>query len=233
MTSRFLTAEWRYLAMLSYEVEPELLRSRVPRGTELDSWNGRTFISVVGFRFSGTRVLGVAFPFHRNFDEVNLRFYVRRETAGELRRGVVFIKEIVPRAAIAWVARNIYNEQYVALPMRHRISPPEVSYEWRYDGRWNRVSITCDGDPFIAPETSEEAFITEHYWGYAVQRDGTTLEYRVEHPRWSVWRSAAASLEGDVSALYGRDFGEVLRGEPSSAFVADGSDVMVRRGVKL
>ncbi|HKD03053.1 MAG TPA: DUF2071 domain-containing protein, partial [Terriglobales bacterium] len=117
----FLKADWRNLAMLNYEVEPSVLAAFVPAGTELDRWNGRLFVSLVGFRFLRTRVWGLPIPLHCNFDEVNLRFYVRRMEGSEIRRGVVFIREIVPRRAIATVARNLYGERYVALPMRHRL----------------------------------------------------------------------------------------------------------------
>ncbi|HEX7980960.1 MAG TPA: DUF2071 domain-containing protein, partial [Gemmatimonadaceae bacterium] len=109
--SAFLTAEWRWLVMLNYEVPPEVLAPYVPRGTSLDLWQGHALVSVVGFRFIETRVIGVPIPFHRHFDEVNLRFYVRRELpGGEARRGVVFIRELVPKPMIAWVARALYNE---------------------------------------------------------------------------------------------------------------------------
>jgi Uncharacterized conserved protein (COG2071) len=132
----FLTAEWRALAMLNYEVDASLLRHFVPAGTELDCWQGKTLVSLVGFRFLKTRVLGIPIPFHRNFDEVNLRFYVRRAEATEVKRGVVFIREIVPRRAIAAVARAFYNERYLALPC------PTVSNRTR---RGSRSSM--DGSP--------------------------------------------------------------------------------------
>jgi len=132
--------------MLNYEVEPRLLAGFVPVGTELDSWNGKTFVSLVGFRFLKTRVFGVAFPFHCNFDEVNLRFYVQRRAGAEVRRGVVFVREIVPRRAIATVARAFYGERYLALPMSHRIQANDadvaVEYGWRFSQRWNRIHLT-------------------------------------------------------------------------------------------
>ena len=110
MPAPFLTAEWRSLAMLNYVVDPALLAPMVPRGTELDSFDGRTYMSLVGFRFERTRVRGIWIPLHSDFDEVNLRFYVRRRVSGEIRRGVVFIREVVPRWAIAAVARAVYGE---------------------------------------------------------------------------------------------------------------------------
>src|SRR5215470_635533 len=99
--------------MLNYEIDPTLLQPLVPPGTELDSWNGQSFITLVGFLFARTRVLGVPIPLHRNFEEVNLRFYVRRQAPDGWRRAVVFIQELVPRSAIAWVARSFYCENYV------------------------------------------------------------------------------------------------------------------------
>jgi uncharacterized protein YqjF (DUF2071 family) len=226
--------------MVNYEVDPATLRDRLPRGTELDDHRGRHFVSVVGFLFLHTKVRGLPIPFHRDFEEVNLRFYVRREEQGELRRGVVFVKEIVPRWAIAWVARKLYNENYVALPMRHRIAPAErarppaaVSYGWRLDGRWNELSVEPEIEAANAGDGSEERFITEHYWGYARQPDGGTVEYRVEHPPWDVWRARRASLDADVERLYGAGFGGLLRGPPASAFLADGSAVAVHAGRRL
>ena len=159
----FLTARWIHLAMLSYEVDPTILRGLVPSGTELDLWNGRCFASIVGFQFLDTRVLGIAVPLHRDFEEVNLRFYVNREVDGELRRGVVFIKEIVPRRMLAWVANALYNEKYVALPMSHddRIgSTCSLAYGWRHNGGWGRLAVQVDGESKLPDESSEEAFIT-------------------------------------------------------------------------
>lgn len=235
----FLTAEWRFLVMLNYEVEPGHLRPWLPSGTELDALDGRTLVSMVGFHFRDTRVWGLALPFHRTFEEVNLRFYVRRRGPDGWRRGVVFIKEIVPRPVIAGVARWRYNEPYVAMPMRHTIlqasTPPRwsVQYEWRSANRWQRLWATTDGEARPVSDGSEEAFITEHYWGYTRQRDGSTIEYQVEHPRWMVWSVAEAGLEADITSLYGEGFRAALGGQPSSAFVANGSPIAVRQGVRL
>lgn len=233
----FLRAEWRNLAMLNYEVDPGVLAAFIPAGTELDRWNGKVFVSLVGFRFLKTRVCGFSIPFHRNFDEVNLRFYVRRRERGEVRRGVVFIKEIVPRWAIAFVARNVYNERYVALPMRHNIEVRDrdmiVEYGWRTGAAWNCISLRTEASAALPEENSEEQFTTEHYWGYAQQRDGSTMEYRVAHPPWRVWRGCDAKFEGDMSELYGPGLAAAVRSKPSSAFLAEGSEVEVYRGRNL
>jgi uncharacterized protein len=236
-TGTFLTAERRYLTMLNYEAEPSLLRNRVPAGTELDCWNGRTFISLVGFRFLNTRAFGLALPFHRSFDEVNLRFYVKRKHEGEFRRGVVFIREIVPRWAIAAVARSFYNERYIALLMKHKIEHDDshiaIQYQWKMRRNWNTLSVTASGSPRIPERGSEQEFITEHYWGYAVQRDGNCVEYRVQHPQWKVWTARDAHFDGCMSELYGTELNAVFSRPPASAFLAEGSAVSLHRGRRL
>ena len=122
MNIPFLAAEWRDLLIINYEVDPALLFPRLPAGTSLDLFEGRALVSLVGFRFLQTRVRGIAIPGYQDFEELNLRFYVTHRTpAGELRRGVCFIGEFVPRRAIAWVARWVYGEPYRALPLRHRL----------------------------------------------------------------------------------------------------------------
>jgi uncharacterized protein YqjF (DUF2071 family) len=235
----FLTAEWRHLAMLNYEVEAGLLLPFVPAGTELDRWDGKVFVSLVGFRFLKTKLLGwVPIPMHSNFDEVNLRFYVRREVGGEIRRGVVFIREIVPRRAIAFVARSFYNENYLALPMQHEIRSTEsdrlrVAYRWRNGARWSEINLETDGDSELPREGSVEQFITEHYWGYAAQAGGGCVEYRVAHPSWRVWQARQSAFEGEAENLYGKEIAAVLKGAPESAFLAEGSAVSVMRGEKL
>jgi uncharacterized protein YqjF (DUF2071 family) len=237
----FLTGEWRYLAMLNYRVDPAVLLPLVPRGTTLDTWQGATYLSVVGFLFRRTRVLGVPVPWHRDFEEVNLRFYVRREVGGEVRRAVTFVREIVPRAAIAAVARLAYNEPYVALPMRHVVereapdddAPGEVRYAWKQPSGWSALSVRSTGTAQALVAGSEAEFITEHFWGYTRQRDGGTVEYQVTHPRWRTWTVTDATLAGDLATLYGPTFAAVLAGPPSSAMLAEGSAIAVHRPTRL
>ena len=237
----FLTAEWRYVAMLNYEIDPAVLHPHVPKGTELDSWNGKTLASMVGFLFQNTRVLGLPIPLHRNFEEINLRFYVRRKAQDGWRRGVVFVNEIVPRPAIALVARWLYNENYVALPTGNVICRAadgtrmieSVKYYWTFQKRAQFFELITRGAPIDFIDGSQEEFIAQHYWGYSSQRKGGTVEYRVEHPPWRIWQAASARLDCDVENLYGRQFVKVLAAQPSSAFLAEGSAVSVSRGVRM
>jgi len=238
----FLTAAWRYIAMLNYEVSRELVQPLVPAGTELDSFNGAVLASMVGFRFLDTRVLGVPVPGHRNFNEVNLRFYVRRRAEdGTWRRAVVFVREFVPRRAIALVARWCYNEPYDAVPMRHELSlegagsgtPGRVAYLWQVGNRWHRLEVVTVGRPALPLPGSEAEYVTEHYWGYTAQRDGGCMEYQVAHPPWRVWEAATSAFDCDVRQLYGAAFSKYLTGSPRSAFLAEGSPVTVYRGRRL
>lgn len=227
----FLSTEWRDLLMLNYEIDSALALPFVPSGTELDSFQGKTYASLVGLRFAKTKLFGkISVPFHANFDEVNLRIYVRRNEAGELRRGVVFIREIVPLPAVSFLARAVYGENYVSLPMNHSIAMNaaggSVEYRWQSKRQPFRIHGQTEGVSNPAKEGSLEQFISEHYWGYALRR-GRSLEYHVTHDSWSVWSARDAAFEGDGDELYGAGFGDVLARAPDSAFIADGSRVLV------
>lgn len=239
MARPFLTAAWRHLLMLNFEVDRRILEPLLPRGLEIDlDPSGRALVSLVGFRFLDTRVRGFAIPGHRNFDEVNLRFYVlRRLPDGSVRRGVTFVRELVPRLAIALVARFVYDEPYRAAPMRSRIdleaSSPSVAYAFADGGRWHELRGRPVGESILATDDPNCAFITEHYFGYTKRRSGATSEYEVKHPVWRLRRVEDAEFSGDAIAVYGREFGTAIGQGPLSAFVADGSDVEVHPGANL
>jgi hypothetical protein len=236
----FLTAEWRNLAMLNYEVDPHVLEPYLPRQLELDFWNGKTYVSLVGFLFRDTRVMGVPIPFHRNFAELNLRFYVRRRDTFEERRGVIFIREIVPRWAVSFVARKVYQENYLTLPMRHSIESGRqadggvaVEYAWRFRRRWNRMRIEAAGIAELPATGSFDEFIIDHFWGYSGQRNGDCLEYEVEHRPWPIRVATQVELDCDAAGLYGAELAEALACPPRSAFLVDGSAVALHCGVRL
>src|ERR1700757_3315422 len=216
--------------MLNFVVDPRLLAPLIPPGTEIDFENGDTFLSIVGFLFLDARLLGLPIPLHRDFEEVNLRFYVRKKSADTWRRGVVFIRELVPRRAIATVARVFYGENYVALPMKHQIEHVDlklsVEYSWRRGSKWESLSMKASGDPQTIPAGSHAEFITEHYWGYTCFRGGCS-EYRVEHPRWKTWNADSFEFAADIASLYGEQFVETFSAKPRSAFIADGSPIQV------
>lgn len=216
--------------MLNFVIDPAILAPLVPPGTEIDFEDGETFVSVVGFFFLDTRLLGFPIPLHRDFEEVNLRFYVRKKSADTWRRGVVFIREFVPKRAIAIVARTFYGEPYLALPMKHDIEHVDlkvsVEYSWRRNSRWESLKLSASGEPQNIPAGSHAEFITEHYWGYTKIRAGCS-EYRVEHPRWKIWNAEKFELRADVAALYGEKFAKALSQPPRSAFIADGSPIEV------
>lgn len=231
--TKFLSAYWKDLLMANYLVDPELLAPRVPKGTSLDFHDGRLFVSLVGFMFLDTRVLGIPIPFHINFEEVNLRFYVKRETADEVRRGVCFVKEVVPRFAIATVADLVYGEPYECWAMSHQRSESLVAYEWSKGGRRNRMAAEIDKDLGQPAAGSEGEFIIEHYWGYTKRGPERTDEYRVEHPKWELFSVRNVEIAVDFGATYGSEFEFLNNQQPHSVLLAKGSKIGVYKGEKL
>lgn len=233
--SVFLTAQWRYLALLNYAVDPSLLAERVPPRTEIDFFGDRTFVSVVGFRFLRTRVTGIAVPLHQDFDEINLRFYVRRRVDDGWRRGVAFVRELVPKPAIATVARLAFCEPYESVRMSHRVRDEgeasarrvSVAYRWHHREGECTIALRASGDPAIPAKGSIEEFIAEHYWGYGRDRKGRALEYSVRHDPWRAWTASEAAFTGNPTSTYGPKFARAIAGPPDSAFLAEGSSISV------
>jgi uncharacterized protein YqjF (DUF2071 family) len=229
----FLTAEWRKLAIANYAIDKEVLTPYLPAGTELDLWNGTCYVSLIGFLFKNTRLMGIKVPFHANFEEVNLRFYVRYLDNGIWKRGVVFIKEIVPKFALSFVANTIYNENYIALPMAHIWSETKdertVTYNWKYKNQWQHFSITAQKELSPIDLESETEFITEHYWGYARYNAVKTNEYEVKHPKWEQYKVNHYQIDVDFGLTYGEDFRFLNHLEPVSVMLAEGSAISVER----
>ncbi|MEM8520302.1 DUF2071 domain-containing protein [Flavobacterium sp. PL12] len=235
----FLKAEWNNLAMINYEVNPEILKKYVPNGTELDLWNGKCYVSFIGFLFEKVRVLGIKIPFHSDFEEVNLRFYVRRFENGTWKRGAVFISEIVPKFAISFIANTFYNEHYSTLPMKHKLSVNEnlreFIYQWKVNNKWNTIQVETEKNAVEIEPNSEAEFITEHYFGYNKVNENETIEYQVTHPRWQQYKVIGNTSVIDFEAVYGKEFAFIKDLEPSSVFLAVGSAITIedKRKIKL
>lgn len=233
----FLTAEWRKLAIFNYDVDPRLLEKYLPNGTELDIWNGRCYVSLIGFVFKETRLKGIKMPFHNSFEEVNLRFYVKVNSNGVWKRGVVFIKEFVPRFMLAFVANVFYNENYQKVKMEHTWSvtaySTDVVYKWYNKGTQQSISVSASKEPSTIEEDSEIQFITEHYWGYARNGSKKTNEYEVKHPKWMHYKVENFKVDVDFAMNYGESFRFLNEKDPTSVILVEGSEVSVGDVVRM
>ena len=227
---KFLAAEWRKLIMANYEIDDSILRKYLPAKTELDVWDNKSYVSLVGFMFLNTRLRGIQIPFHSNFPEVNLRFYVRYKSGNDWKRGVVFINEFVPKFAISFVANNLFKEKYVTYPMKHKWELGDkltVGYYWKKNNKWNSLEATASVNSCESEQGSKEEFVTEHYWGYSSINKKKTGEYQVEHPRWCIYPVEQYSIDCDFDSLYGNDFAFLDHSRPASIFLAEGSPVTI------
>lgn len=231
----FLSATWQYLAMINYEVDPAILQKHLPPYTEVDYFEGKALVSIVGFLFNNTKVFGIKWPFHTNFEEVNLRYYVKHLNGNNWKRGVGFVSEIVPKPVIAFMANTLYNEHYSTARMHHNIIKVDgtikVEYGWKTPFQpWNLISVEAENTLENIAVGSAEEFIFEHYFGYNQLNKNTTIEYGVEHPRWQVYPVKNYELNCDVAKLYGHEFVPFIQNvKPHSVFLAKGSDVIVRK----
>lgn len=232
MTDTFLSARWENIIMANYEVNPELLKPYLPNGVELDFYDNKTFVSLVGFMFKKTSLFKIPIPIFGTFEEINLRFYVKRVDGDTVKRGVVFINETVPYKIVAWIANKLYKEHYIAIPTKNEIEITKlfktIKYQWKINNKWNNISVNAskENEPML-PESIEE-FIFEHYYGYTKINDLISQEYKVNHPRWHVSRVIKYSIDCDFKSMYGNDFSFLSDTKPDSVIIAEGSTVTVK-----
>ena len=235
-STNFLTAEWRKLAIVNYAIDGNLLQPFLPAHTELDSWKGKHYVSLVGFMFLNTKLKSLKIPFHSNFEEVNLRFYVKHANSEISKRGVTFIKEFVPKPALSFIANTVYKENYETVPMQHcwqeNKHSIDVAYKWKKKD-WHSFSIKAENMERSIEEGSEEEFITEHYWGYTRVNERSTSEYEVAHPRWHVYPVRSYQIDVDFATVYGEQFSFLKEAKPVSVFLAEGSEIVVKEGRKI
>ncbi len=231
MKSYFLNAAWNNLIMANYAVPPDILLPFVPHNTVLDSFNGETYVSLVGFMFMNTKMMGFSIPYHENFEEVNLRFYVKSNAGGTCRRGVSFIKEIVPKPAITLLANTLYKEKYSTMKMRHFQNDKgggiETGYEWKFENKWNKISAVSEKKSLPMRINSEEEFIADQSWGFSKISPAKTYEYEVQHPRWEIFPVSDYTIDCDFGGLYGNEFSFLKDTKPTSIFMAKGSEVKI------
>jgi uncharacterized protein YqjF (DUF2071 family) len=232
----FLKAQWRKLIMANYHVDASVIEKYLPPNTQLDHYHGKYYVSLIGFMFMETAIKGIKIPFHINFEEVNLRFYVTYNDENEIKRGAVFISEIVSKPMISFVANTLFNEHYETLKTEHsweiEKDHQKISYQWKKK-KWYNLEVEASKTLQPMLEGSEEEFIAEHYWGYTKAGENNSLAYAVEHPRWEIYPVHHYSIDADFEDLYGKEFSFLNQSKPSSVFLVEGSDVLIRDGFKI
>ncbi|HRC32747.1 MAG TPA: DUF2071 domain-containing protein [Bacteroidia bacterium] len=227
----FLHAKWQNLIMANYEIDPSILFSYLPKGVELDYFNGKTYVSLVGFLFKDSSIFNIPIPSMGTFEEVNLRFYVVRKVGDQLRRGVVFINETVPNKIVAWVANKLYKEHYIAIPTKHKWTfvndKKEIEYQWKVQSKWNSIKVVATVAKQKMVAGSMEEFIFEHYFGYTKVNSQHSIEYKINHPSWEINAIHHSHIDCDFAAFYGKDFELLNSIKPHSIMLAEGSDISV------
>jgi uncharacterized protein len=190
MGNTFLKASWENLIMANYEIEPSILEPYLPKGVELDFFNNKTYVSLVGFMFKKTRLFGVPIPFFGSFEEINLRFYVRKVENRKIKKGVVFINETVPFKIVALLANKlIQGTLFISIPTKNTISIEEnkhITYEWKVNNKWNSIKVVSDTNKYKIEQATIEEYIFERYFGFTKISNFSSQEYKINHPKWMI-----------------------------------------------
>jgi uncharacterized protein len=227
----FLKAKWENIIMANYPVAAAVLKPYLPKGVALDLYNGKAYVSLVGFMFKDTSLFNIPIPRLGTFEEINLRFYVTRKEGITIKRGVVFINETIPYKAVAWVANKLYKEHYTAVPTKHswhiNNEIKDINYQWKLNNEWNNIQVCALNKSDSIIKESFEEYIFEHYFGYTKINENVTEEYKITHPRWKINKVITKEVNCNFSEMYGAAFKHLSTVEPDSVFIAEGSSIEV------
>jgi len=225
----FLKANWENIIMANYEIDPEILIPFLPKGVDLDLYEGKAYVSLVGFMFKRTKLFNVPIPYFGTFEEINLRFYVVRKEGDTVKRGVVFINETIPYPIVAWMANKLYKEHYTVVPTKHEITTEsksqKVEFKWLLNKKWNSIYVEATTEAKVMESQSLEKFIYQHYYGYTKVDQNNTEEYKLQHPSWLVNQVLDYKIDCDFTAMYGNSFSVLNATKPEAVFIAEGSSV--------
>lgn len=228
---KFLTANWQNIIMANYEVPPEVLMKYLPKGIELDLFENKAFVSLVGFMFSNTRIFKIPIPKLGTFEEINLRFYVKQKIGNKTYKGVVFINESIPYKLVAWIANKLYKEHYVTMPTKHQWelneSNKKISYQWLKNKKWNSMQVHATNQAQNMIPGSFEHFIFEHYLGFTKVNESITEKYAIFHPSWLINEVTNSTISCNFEDNYGNDFAFLNEQKPSAVFLTEGSDISI------
>ena len=225
----FLKANWEQIIMANYEIDSEVLKPFLPKGVEIDLFNNKCYISLVGFMFKNTKIFNIPIPFFGNFEEINLRFYVVKKEKNKIKRGVVFINETIPYPIVAWVANKLYKEHYTVVPTKHQFKKEKnfsnINFDWQLNKKWNSINVSYSEEVKEMENESLEKFIYEHYYGYTKVNNNETIEYKLQHPSWQTHTVLNYKITCDFEAMYGKAFSILNQTQPKAVFIAKGSSV--------
>lgn len=233
-----MKAKFTELVALNFQIDPEILKPRLPKGLELNFYRDETYVSLVAMMLRNVKFYGFPIPVAHAIGEFNLRFYVRRKVSDtETRHGSCFIKDYVSSRTGAWGLSKVFQAEFCRIKMNcaqqgfsnDDDAAPKVDYRWEVSkDHWNRIRVSArERVKRTGPET-KVGFVLNHSNIYS-RRNRETLEYPVVRPRWQIWNAGHANFTCDVKKLFGPEFVKPLARRPASVFVANGSDVIIYR----
>jgi len=191
---------WRRLTFLHWRYPAEVVQARLPRGLEVEAFDGVAWVGLVPFLMDGVRPPGLpALPWLSRFPETNVRTYVRGPDG---RTGIWFLSLDAARLAAVAAARATYGLPYFWSAMAVLRDGARVRYRARRRAP-GPVGARCDADVELGEAWAEDRLTPFDHYLTARFRLYSTLAGRLvaadaEHPPWPLRHARVASLRQDL-----------------------------------
>ena len=204
--------KWRELLFLHWEVPPPALKALLPRGLDVELWEGRAFVGLVPFVVSETRARFLPpLPGLSSYYEINTRTYVRHADSADRESGesgVWFFALDASNVGVTAGARATFQLPYFPCTAQRRHSDRDGSIVRYRSARLGPGPTPGELDVEYrvheaigtAEAGSLDHFLVERYTLFTVLRPMGLMVGQVRHQPYSLRRVELIRLDCETLA---------------------------------
>lgn len=179
--------EWNNSVFLHFEIPYELLIDLIPNDLELDSFNGKYYVSLVAFTMNELYPKNL-FPlgYISNFHEINIRTYVNKDN----KSGVFFINIEAEKILSSFIAKILSKLPYTKSQIKRKLK----NYKSLHNKKKLALDISYDIHDGQITKNDLDIWLLERYCLF-YEKKSDIFRYDIYHKPWSIQSLDLISLK--------------------------------------
>ncbi len=195
-----LVADWNYMFVRSFLVEPKLLQDKLNPLLDLTLFNGKALVQIVGRAIENTKIKGLAISPIKFFD-FNLQVKVKKDE----KDGFILVKQIVPKYCVANFISRLFYAKAETLPMEEKkiIENDKMIIQqsiWK-DKELSEIQIVAEANP-----TPIESPFGNSRNKFVFSEENGFQEFSIETEHWNSFNIEKSTFNLNHEKLYGKEW---------------------------
>lgn len=170
--------EWNNVLFFHWVVPYKSLRNCVPKNLNIDTFDGKAYVSLVAFTMQKIRPKKLpSIPFISNFHEINLRTYINNDN----KKGVYFLNIETEKLLSAFIAQKLSGLPYE----KARIKRVDKKYTSTNPKKKLFLETEFEIGETILDKTMLDIWLTERYCLY-LTKGPSLYRYDIHHKEWEL-----------------------------------------------